>query len=286
MNNSQEMGYGLSITPYVNFPLIKKKRFELKLRTSESVGYLSKKFDAVTNFKNGAIGSHINTYVHLRLNAHYSLSENFRLEYGLGFSHFSNGAFKMPNLGYNIPTLNLGFGYRVSDKPKIISYDSLYAEKDKPRWEVVCFAGGFKAEVEPPIGRKFAAYSISPSLDWVRTEKQRMLIGIEMAYYGGNYYNALSDSVIINKKSDLLQEGIRIGYAVRVGSLEFPYEAGYYFHSPVKGSLKFFDRIGLRYYCGKHLMINFTLKTHLAVAQYWEVGAGYIFRKNEKKSKK
>ncbi len=279
LSNPSQLGFGMSVNPYVNFPLIKKKRFALKFKAAVSVGYLSKKFDRINNFKNGAVGSHLNGFVNLRLNAHYNLTDNYRLEYGLGLFHFSNGAFKVPNLGINIPTVNLGLAYQLSDnKPTIISSDTSISHSSKSKFEIVCYAGGFKAEVHPPIGNKYAAFTVSTSIDFVKTQKHRFILGAELGYNGGNI-KRLDDNVVVNKKSELLQGGVKLGYALRVGSLELPLEFGYYIHTLVKRNGDYFHRIGLRYYCSNNLVVNFTLKTHWAVADYLECGIGYVFRK-------
>ena len=285
LSNPKELGFGISVNPYINFPLIKRKRFSLKFKaTVFSAGYLSKTFDPVTNFKNGAIGSHINGFVNLRLNAHYNLTDNYRIEYGLGLSHFSNGAFKMPNLGINIPTLNLGLGYRISEnKSKKIISDTSSIHLPKSKFQVVCYAGGFKAEVQPPIGNRYAAFTVSTSVDYLRSQKHRFILGAELGYNGGNI-KRLDEGVVVNKKSDLLERGIKLGYALRIGSLELPLEFGYTFNTLCKKSNSvYFSRIGMRYYCSNNLVVNFTLKTHWAVADYWEFGAGYVFRKKIKK---
>lgn len=45
----------------------------------------------------------------LRLNEQWKLNANNYVEFGIGITHFSNGASKLPNLGLNLPLLNLGF---------------------------------------------------------------------------------------------------------------------------------------------------------------------------------
>ena len=282
LSNPKQLGFGLSLHPYVNFPLIKKKRFSLHFKAAVSTGYLSKVFDPVNNFKNSAIGSHFNGFVNLRLNAYQSLGKKFRLEYGIGLSHFSNGAFKMPNLGINIPTLNLGLGYKISEhtsKPAISDTSINTAVESK--FELICLAGGFKAQVQPPRGTNYAAWTISSSLDWKSTQKHRFLLGIELGYNGGNIERLKADTIIINKKSEILQAGIKLGYALRIGRLELPLEYGGYIHTLLKSNGIYFHRIGLRYYFPNNIIANFTLKTHWAVADYWECGIGYVF-KNKK----
>ncbi len=179
LSNPAQLGFGASINPYINFPLARTKRFALKFKTAVSFGYISKTFDKVNNFKDYAIGSHINGYVNLRLNAHYSFCKNYRAEFGIGMSHFSDGAAKIPNLGINLPELNAGITYRISENPKINYTDTSLTHKEKSKFEIVCFAGGFKAQVIPPSGKNFCAFTFSTSVDWLTSRKNRFLFGVE-----------------------------------------------------------------------------------------------------------
>ena len=283
LSNPSQLGFGLSLHPYVNFPLIKKNRFGLNFKAAVSTGYLSKIFDPVINFKNSAIGSHFNGFVNLKLNVNHALGKNYRLEYGIGLSHFSNGAFKMPNLGINIPTFNIGLGYRLPENSNTTHFNdtSINAMAGSNKLEITFIAAGFKAQVQPPGGTNYAAFTISSSLDWKASQKHRFLVGAELGYNGGNIERLKVDTIFITKKSQMLQSGIKIGYALRIGNLELPAEFGFYTHTLLKSNGAYFHRIGVRYYFSNNLIANFTLKTHWAVADYWECGIGYVF-KNKK----
>ena len=277
--NPSQLGFGLGIHPYVNFPLIKGKHSGLKFKAATSVGYLSKIFDPVNNFKNIAIGSHLNGFVNLRLNAYHDLGKDLRIEYGIGLSHFSNGAYKMPNLGINIPTLALGLAYKCSSQK--VSLPEMVNDSLKSNYEVVCVAGGCKAEVPPPLHNNYLAFTFSSSIDWVKLTKHRFLIGAELGYNGGNAERLEENTPLMKTRADLLQEGIKLGYAFRIGQLELPLEFGYYLHTLCKSNGMYFHRIGLRYYMTNNILLNLTLKTHWAVADYWEFGVGYRFRKKK-----
>lgn len=283
LSNPSQLGFGLGVNPYVNFPLIEKRKFGLKFKAGTSVGYISKIFDRVNNFKNNVVGSHFNGFVNLRLNAHYLVTDDFRMEFGFGISHFSNGAFRMPNLGINALTVNLGAGWKIKNLETKYTADSTTGSPQGSKFEIVLIGGGCKAEVNPPVGMPYPAFTFSSSADWLRSQKHRFLFGVELGYNGGNIKGLTTDSVHINKKSEMLQEGIKLGYALRVGSLELPLELGCYVHTLYKDNGNYFHRIGLRYYFPNNMVANLTLKTHWATANYWELGIGYAFRiKNQK----
>lgn len=276
--NSKELGYGISTHPYVNLPLLKGKTIVLKFKLGAGLGYISRTFDPVENFKNNAMGSHYNAFVNLRLNADYKVTDNIAIEFGLGHSHFSNGASVMPNLGINAVTLDLGARYRLAGRQEN-KLDTFPQKIFKPRFEIVCIAGGSRAEVNPPTGKGYTAFTVSLSTDWLYSPKSRFLIGAEVGYNGGTIEVLKKENVIVERKKALLQEGVKAGYALRLGATELPIEFGYYIHTLTKLNGHFFHRVGIRHYFPCGLIANITLKTHWLTAYYWEAGIGYAFRR-------
>ncbi|MCX6283521.1 MAG: acyloxyacyl hydrolase, partial [Bacteroidetes bacterium] len=86
------LGSSLALMPFVNFPLFKSKAFTFGFRFALGLGYLTKKFDRINNYKDIAIGSHLNAAINLMLEARYQLSEYFTLTAGVCLQHFSNGS--------------------------------------------------------------------------------------------------------------------------------------------------------------------------------------------------
>lgn len=273
--NPEFLGQGISIYPYGEFHLVKAKKSGLRLRTGASVGYFTKVFDPVSNFKNNAIASHLNCFINLRLSAFRQLSNVIRLDYGLGLSHFSNGAYRTPNLGINTLEFTIGLSHIAFLKtpvPPIATTDS----GSSRRFELVILAGGSRAEIQPPTRTGYAAWTLSAAANWVRTNKSRWVLGMESGYHGGNKNRIDIEDPNAQSLFDKMTIGIKGGYAQRVGKIEFPFEFGYYLHSRVKANGSYFQRIGVRYYFHKRWMANLTLKTHWAVADHWEFGGGYI----------
>lgn len=278
LSGSSTLGFGASLHPYINFPLIKKKNYGLNFKTAASVGYMSDVFHRVNNYKNNAIGSHLNCFINFKINSRHVLSENSLLEYGLGLTHFSNGAFSMPNLGINITTLNIGLTHKIGriSTPFAPIYDT--GDPDSTKFSVTVIAGGSRAEVQPPVDLGYPAFTVSASFDFMRSQKHRFLIGTELGYNGANVRRLEADDIYITSKTELLQSGAKLGYALRVGSFELPLELGYYLYTLTKSNGYYFQRVGMRYYLKNNVVLNLTLKSHWAVAEYLEFGVGYTFR--------
>ena len=109
LGNPEQLGKGIAFSPYFNFKINRSEKFNLMLRVGSGIGYVTKPFDRLSNHKDNVIGSHLNGFMNMRLNTCLNFSNIFRMDAGIGIAHFSNGAVKLPNLGINIVTVNLGF---------------------------------------------------------------------------------------------------------------------------------------------------------------------------------
>ena len=81
--NSKVLGNANAVYPFIRFPLIRSNRFSLNFRFGVGLGYFSSKFDRLENYKNTAIGSHLNAIINLMFEAKYNLSPRFRVFTGM-----------------------------------------------------------------------------------------------------------------------------------------------------------------------------------------------------------
>ncbi|NQX92958.1 MAG: acyloxyacyl hydrolase, partial [Flavobacteriales bacterium] len=161
MGNPDELGYQFSIAPYIDLPLsyeIKKVNQYLKLGLG--LGHATKQWDLEDNVKSLVIGSTLNLAFHIQYAAEYSIKDNLHARFGLRVSHFSNGSFKLPNLGTNNLTLFTGLSFGKG-REVIEKYDGFIGEDPQ------MFANLFFLQYEvgfrenfPPGGPKFAVHTI------------------------------------------------------------------------------------------------------------------------------
>lgn len=279
-SSPKKIGYGISVYPFLAFPLIRKESYSMKLRVGVSVGYLTKKFDRVENFKNNAIGAHVNGFVNIRLSNEIKLTDKILMEAGFGLSHYSNGAFKMPNLGINIPTVSLGFSY-LNYNPAVVIVPDTFSAKKLPWYFTACI-GGAKTEVEPPTGEHYAAFSAMFAMNKVVSNKSMWSFGSDVSYNASNIKRMEGDSVYLDNNIKNVQVGIKAAYNITIGNLQLPFELGCYAYSFYKEQGPFYHRIGLRYQFDNNIIANLTLRTHWVKADYFEFGIGYRFVKKQK----
>ncbi|MFQ5334464.1 MAG: acyloxyacyl hydrolase, partial [Flavobacteriales bacterium] len=125
LRNPEETGIATGLYPFVNFPLIRRSRFLFQYRLGWGMAYLSKRFERVENHKNIVIGSHINAIIGMRLETAWQLSGRLYAHTNLALTHFSNGAYKMPNLGFNILAAGAGFSCRFGDVQPTVKDEEL-----------------------------------------------------------------------------------------------------------------------------------------------------------------
>lgn len=78
------------------------ERFGLKYEWNLGMSFNWKAYDPFDNPNNVALGSSVNIHVAGQLYGNWYLNKNFDLNAGLTLTHFSNGAYRLPNSGLNL----------------------------------------------------------------------------------------------------------------------------------------------------------------------------------------
>lgn len=269
----EETGYSLGLFAHTKFNLLRIGNTDIKWRMGVGLAHLSEKFELEDNRRNQAIGSHLNGSMQFGLIAHKDLfhKRDF-IEYGISISHFSNAAFKIPNLGYNLPsvTFRYGWGYKKLDTPSTVS------QRRDPvmRWRASLIYGRKQADFAAP--RDFNNYGI-------QLRGIRKVNGIKAWRFGLDYtldktYRYFDDpsfpldSISMGDKSEL---GINAGYQWNFGNVDVVGELGVYAYRP--GSIKtpLYQRMGIVYKVTRNVSVQGMLRFHTGVADFLEMGVNY-----------
>lgn len=275
--NSQVLGQGISLFGHTSFPIVQGEKFGfLDFRLGTGVAFVTKRYDNELNPKNNAIGSYINGFVNLQFNwdKHF---EHFHLGAGIEFSHYSNAAMKVPNLGLNIPSLNLNIGYSIARRKvwnptKEKEMESNHTEIMSDDFHLILI-GGSKQNVakqlapksRPVIGLS-AMYSKSLGRRW------KLDGAIDLVYNDANrHYHDTSTYTI----GETFQLGAYFGASVHFYKAAFVLGLGAYMYSPVKPFGLFYNRLGFRYHFTPKIVGTVAIKAHWGIADYLEIGLGY-----------
>lgn len=273
IGNKNVFGNELAIFPYVKTFLINTSIFKLTNEFGLGLGYATKKFDIKTDYENVAIGSHLNIHFNYKLGTTWVFTRNFSLSTGLSFTHFSNANMAEPNLGINIVSVFAGVNYAIGQKSMIKKQE---LEKHQPKQEL--------AFVYAPGGRHSRAldskvyFTSSISVEYKYHLKRKLHIGggldlfydssskVEMSVSSNEPYKSIYDyksgihisqEILYDRFSVILQEGVYVGLI-----------------DHINGSY-FYNRAILRWKFTNHFFMNISMKSHLNILDYPELGFGY-----------
>jgi len=273
LGNPAQLGNMYGIYPYVNLHLQKSYREALYFRIGSGIGYFPVIFNRLTNHKDNVIGAHFDAMINLRLNAHFYLSQNLRLEAGIGATHCSDGNYQTPNLGINLLTVNAGLSYCLGSyyhRPPCYK-DSV---RKQNKTENNFYMGLGLSEMEPPGGKKYGAVTINYTHYYVINNRSKFGFGADVFDNYTNIARMAADSIYLKSPLENIQLGVKGSYELTLGKISLPIEIGAYVYTKYQG-IEVYNRIGVRYYANKHLILTQTLLLHIASADYMEWGVGY-----------
>lgn len=266
------------------------RRFALNYRVGIGLAYLSRFYDVVSNPTNNVIGSHLNNITQLSVQAVWELHRQWHLLGSVGLNHFSNARTQLPNLGINLPSAGIGLRYfpKTPQKPPVrrVDLDSLRAAIHfAKQWRLGFKVGLGFSEGQLPLGPKYHIYGTQLHLVRRSSPKWQWLAGIEANYYTGLYYEMRNRwGQKEPRYSDAMKIAPYLGGEMLLGHLSFSITTGYYIHNPLFNKIPVATKIGLHYYAKSNMFnqrnnwwVGVSLKTHYAVADYAEIGLGYLW---------
>jgi hypothetical protein len=277
--NKDQIGFSIGAYPHIKFRLGTGKHAP-KMQLGAGIGFVQKPFDQQTNDQNVAVGSYLNAIINFSLEDQFTINQHI-IKYGFSFTHFSNGAYSAPNLGLNVPVFFLGYGIGLREVGSSMrKWDSF--QPDNYEWarnhEMYGVFGLREVNLHSPgqylVGSITYQYlhQFSNKLAWTAGADifHNKSLGAEFKgeiprginFQVGGYAGL---EVIFNKSSLFVEQGV---YAI----------------SRHKGNGPVYNRVGYRNRFENGVILNISLKTHFAIAEYFEFGIGYRFRAKPKKN--
>jgi len=279
LGKSPALGSAFSIFPFINFPLVRHKNFMFNLRFGLGVGYLTKRFDRLTNYKNLVIGSHINASVNMMLEARYKLTERLTLSLGFGLQHFSNGSLKLPNYGLNIPAINAGIAYRLARENRSIG--DRFVPPTEPYSAILRHSIEFDIGVslgwknmKAVLGKNYMVYHLYENTFFPVQRKSKWGFGLDFSYDESHVKILESHGVDVTNKLKILRPGINAAYMLVLSKLGFILNLGYYLGGLERSNGPFYEKISFQYKFTKDFYANVMLKVHWGRADYIGWGLG------------
>ena len=281
LGTSPYLGDAHAIFPYINFPITPNKSTRLYFRAGIGMGYLTKHFDRIDNYKNIAIGSSLNAAVNISFELRAKIINRIFLTGSLGLTHFSNGSIKTPNYGINIPSVNAGIVYKLSKenpyktsnlRPELYPY-----EFDGKKFFQIQFGTGFGYKnMEAEIGGKYGVFAFYTNIMKQISFKSRVGVGFDVSYDG-------TDKVLFESGNNeelenfwpLVKTGGNFAWELMFSKVSLVVNIGGYFSGEYKREGGIYEKLAIWYYFNRNIYASITFKAHYARADYITFGLGY-----------
>ncbi|HOW32113.1 MAG TPA: acyloxyacyl hydrolase [Bacteroidales bacterium] len=279
LGNSEFLGRSNAVFPYINYPIVRNMKHELNFRLGLGLGYLTKCFDPVTNYKYLAIGSHVNAAINLMAEYRWRVAPRLQLATGIAIMHFSNGSTKTPNYGINTPSLNLAVAYRLTNEnayqnrkllPELYKFE--FDGKKSVNLNLAS-AVGYK-DMGQEYGRTFMVYSFYGDILAPLSFKSSAGIGFDFARDQSDPYFANLRNIEIKRKMQLYRIGVSLAYQLKMSKLSYMFNTALYVSGKMAPSFGYF-KFGLQYDVYDHIFATLTFRSHLARADFIGIGLGY-----------
>lgn len=274
MGSKQHFGEQFTLYPYYALNIVKKKHFELNYQMGLGVTYATKKYDQNTNYQNLAIGSHFNIHYHADVIGQYKITNRIFANAGIAFSHISNANLSEPNVGLNFFTMYAGVSYGIGKQQnftaiKIAPFDPFFTYE-------ILLNGGMK---HTRTFESFQYPALSISFDAKRRMRYKFAFGIGADFF----YDASTEPQMkrLNKPyqpSDSYTSGIHFSQEFVYNKVSLILQEGFYLGLTDKLNGYFmYNRAITRYKFSNHFFVNFSLKSHLYILDFPEIGIGYYW---------
>ena len=253
LGNNEVFGHEIALYPYIQTPLIRKDKFQFS-----------------TTF-----GFHFNIHFKLKLSTHYDISPLFRINAGLSFIHFSNANMAEPNLGVNLFTAHAGVNYRIRERLPYIEHE-LKAHEPKHEFSFIYALGGKHTRaLQTDV---YFTSSFSTEYKYHFKRKFHFGAGLDLFYDSSTETEMSANGHTNHKSSDDFRTGIHLSQEVVFERFSFILQEGFYVGlvDQVNGK-SIYNRGILRWKINPHWMMSISMKSHLHILDYPELGFGYYF---------
>lgn len=278
LGNHEILGEAFSVVPAISFAHGASSHFRFGFRGGMGLSYLPKVFSLENNFRNTALSNNVNAAVFLRYGFEFFPSSIFSVSAGLGFSHFSNGSFSVPNLGLNLLTAYSRISFNqpcTSHLTGLSIRDSLRYNFVPSRQWVFMISGALK-EVYPVLTPKYPVFHAQAALWHHRGPKGAWISAIGVYHDQSLRHHLLNDDNPSNDHKIIWQAGLEGGYVFIIQNLLIPVQIGGYVFDRYKRNGSLYSRLGLRYRLNKQWLCGITLKTHYFKASFFDLGISYV----------
>jgi hypothetical protein len=258
---------------YMDKALVQGKSSALRLKIGTGVVFITKPYDPETNFQNTALSSPVTYGMRGELSHSYQLNKHWQIRSGITLTHFSNGAYKLPNSGINIPALKVGVLYipHVPHIQRAAGVDSASSVSGKS--VQFNFSAAFTIkEIGLPGGPKYPGGVLSGYVNRQLSRKSALNLGLDGFYNTAVKHIIESDPKVDSLRiPDFKRVGLTFGHELFISRVSMLVQMGVYVYKPYDDiDKRIYQRYGLKYAINRYLFAGVLLKTHYGTADFME----------------
>ncbi|MCX7953643.1 MAG: acyloxyacyl hydrolase [Bacteroidales bacterium] len=270
LGNREVAGNAFSFYSFINIPVFKTIAF---FNISIGLAYLTKYFDYQKNYTNIVISTPLNVFISLGILKEICLKK-FCICPGISFTHFSNGSWSKPNLGFNIPSLNLKIKYGNNKSRMLIPLIKLKSYKEYGFF-IAC---GIRQNL--PQTPHFIVNTLAFNYNNTRNHKFKYGCGFDL-FYDPSIIPRTQNIPNYDNYYPYLRIGMRGNLIMIIGKTELLFQSGFYIYDKKLPDGPIYSRIGINFNIYRNLQFNIWLKSHFFRADVIEWGMTWFFRKNK-----
>lgn len=272
-----------SLYPNITFRLLSGKNLEWTLRFGNGIGYVTNKYNPITNTVNVAISASLNDFIMIRSDAAYTINRHWALSAGAFVTHISNGSVRKPNLGVNVAGISAGVSYYpVTSRPALIVHEL----KPLPvRYLAQARYGMSFVSAYTNGGPLYPVYIGTAYLSRRWHSHNKVFAGVDASYHPSTVAFLRNNGLQPGKEvQQSYKTAIIAGNEFLMGRVGILLQAGAYISKSYIHREDIYQKVTLNYYSVqretgpiKEAFFYIGLKSHLNVAEFGELGIGIGF---------
>lgn len=288
--DEERLGHGIGIFPHITVDFVKRRTWRMFGRLGMGVGIVTKPHNAKHNPQNNIIGSYLNNNTQLRFGFAFNVHRNIELRPSVSFTHFSNGASQLPNLGINVLSFHLGVCFKPNPiLPEDIKRPETMPKKNRGFRPQFCLLTGMgMRESAAWGGPKYPVLMTSFDGGIYVARNNRLKLGFEYEWVGS--VHAFQQHLGIYTPEQVTWKASRVSVFIEdeilIGRLGLLARIGFYVtNNPQQSDMHFFTRLAMRCYLYNPLLhprrvnpfVGIALKAHEITAEYFSIQLGTTF---------
>jgi hypothetical protein len=287
-------GFGAPIAFYgvLKGPFKRWQKLTINYDTGFGLAFNWNSYNPTANNFNISLGANETVFIDLGFNLKYPLGKHLDLSLGYSFTHFSNGALKVPNFGLNTFSPKITLEYQLNRfAPKTFVHEEIRGSK-KTSLDLSFFGGvknvvytNYAGDSIPNYrGVYYPIYGVNAVINKQVTFKSKIGIGTSVIYDGS--YNSLAyvDHGVLESPEGFQKGKISLSiypsYELVIHRLSVVVQPGFYVFRQQSTDKKpmTYQRLGLHYLVSKNLFAGICLHAYdYHVSDFIEWTLGYSF---------